>query len=82
MAVLWVHAEPNAESILVYFIMVRPFCLKDHLLSSTISIRQGDFVLLFDETCCRDAGILKRATASRPYELFDDPYVQISTVLA
>ncbi len=38
--------------------------------------------LIKDETCSGDARITKRATASRPYELFDDPYVKINTLLA
>ena len=31
-----------------------------------------------DEMCCGDAGILVGATASRPYELFDDPMEKLT----
>ena len=37
--------------------------------------KKGKFAgLINNETCCGVAGIPKRATASRPYELFDEPY--------
>mgnify|MGYP006300635543 CR=1 FL=1 len=38
--------------------------------------------LINHERYCGYAGILKRATARSSYEVLDDPYVTINTVLA